>query len=122
MVGCGLSGFEVVGCGWVGGVLWGGVEGGQDHWSDRGFRSVNGRPPNLLTRQNKNQPERVSRKWRKSINSQNKEQQTKMHKTRITQISRQKKRKSEKQKQTNSRTKPRKSMHELSEEACERGL
>ena len=32
---------------------------------------------------------RISRKWRKSTNSQNKEQQTKMHKTRITQSSRQ---------------------------------
>jgi len=38
MVGCGC---EVVGCGWVGGVLWCGVEGWRGHWSE-GSGGVNG--------------------------------------------------------------------------------
>jgi len=50
-------GCEVVGCSWVGSVLWCGVEGGERSmvW---GFRGINACPLNLLTRQSQNQPER----------------------------------------------------------------
>jgi len=55
VVGCGC---EAVGCGWVGGVLCCGVEGGKGLWSEGpGVYMVVCCLPNLQTAQNKNQPE-----------------------------------------------------------------
>ena len=62
MVGCGC---EVVGCGWVGGVLWCGVEGGRSHCSRVQECDWLSAKPADKTEQEPTRT-RISGKWRKS--------------------------------------------------------